>query len=45
MEDVGEAIIDGWELVYIGPDGFELKLNFTNPLMVSTDDEPDLLLV
>ena len=37
--------MDGWELISFGPDGIELSVNFTNPIYVSTDDEPDLLLI
>ena len=42
---MGEQIMDGWELISFGPDGIELSVNFTNPIYVSTDDEPDLLLI
>ena len=34
-----------WELIYLESDGFEIKLNFTDTLQVSADDEPDLLLI
>ena len=42
---IGDPIMDNWELISINSDGFELKLNFTNPLQVSAGEEPDLLLV
>ncbi len=37
--------MDEWELTSFGPDGIKLSVNFTNPIYVSTDDEPDLLLI
>ena len=37
--------MDGWELISLNENGFELKLEFPSPLKVSTGDEPDLLLV
>jgi len=37
--------MDGWEILEIGPDGVSFSLNFTNPIYVSSGDEPDLLLV
>ena len=37
--------MDGWELISIGPEGFEIQMNFTNPVAISTSDEPDLLLI
>ena len=37
--------MDGWELKWLDGNGFELQLNFTNPLLISSDDEPDLLLI
>ena len=37
--------MDGWELLYIGSDGFEIQLNFTSPLQISSGEEPDLLLI
>jgi len=37
--------MDGWELLYIGSDGFEIQLNFTSPLEISSGEEPDLLLI
>ena len=39
------AVMDGWELVSIGADGIDFKLNFSNPLAVSSEDSPDLLLI
>ena len=41
----GEPIMDGWDLVSFGPDGIDLRLNFTNPIYISTGEEPDLLLI
>lgn len=43
--ELGEPIMDGWEILEFGPDGVSFKLNFTNPIYVSSGDEPDLLLV
>ena len=40
-----EPIMDGWELISLDKDGFELKLNFTNPIKISGGEEPDLLLI
>ena len=37
--------MEGWELLSIGPEGFEIQFKFTNPVTISTDDEPDLLLI
>ena len=37
--------MDAWELLSIDSNGFELQLNFTNPLQVSAGEEPDLLLI
>ena len=37
--------MDGWELLSLGPEGFEIRLNFTNPIMISSGDDPDLLLI
>ena len=44
-QQISEAIMSGWELVSLSKDGVDLKFNFTNPLKVSSDEEPDLLLV
>ena len=38
-------VMDGWEILEFGPDGVSFSLNFTNPIYVSSGDEPDLLLV
>ena len=38
-------MINGWELVNLDGKGFEIKLNFKEPLKVSSGTEPDLLLV
>ena len=43
--DLGEPIMDGWDLLSFGPDGIDFRLNFTNPIYISTGDEPDLLLI
>ena len=45
IADVGLPIMDGWTLVSLTADGFDLDLNFTDPLRVSSGDEPDLLLI
>ena len=37
--------MDGWDLIRLDGDGFELQLNFTNPILISADDEPDILLI
>jgi len=37
--------LEGWELISIGEDGIDIKVDFTDPINVSGDDEPDLLLV
>lgn len=44
-EKLGKPIMDGWDLLKLDSDGFELQLNFTNPLQISADEEPDLLLI
>ena len=44
-EELSEPIMDGWELISIGPEGFEIQMNFTNPVAISSSDEPDLLLI
>ena len=41
----GGPIMDGWELISLDGEGFELQLNFTNPIMISGDEQPDLLLI
>ena len=38
-------IMDGWELISLSADGFDLSVNFTDPLRISAGDEPDLLLI
>ena len=45
LEVVSGPIMDGWELLSLDAYGFELQLNFTNPLFISADDVPDLLLI
>ena len=37
--------MDGWELISLNENGLELQLDFPSPLKVSTEDDPDLLLV
>ena len=37
--------MDGWDLLSLDSNGFELQLNFTNPLYISSADIPDLLLI
>ena len=37
--------MDGWELMSLSADGFDLMMNFTDPLRISSGDEPDLLLI
>ena len=44
-EELGDPIMDGWELLSIGPEGFELQMNFTSPVAISSEDQPDLLLI
>ena len=44
-DELSDPIMDGWELLSIGPEGFEIRLNFTNPVAISSSDEPDLLLI
>ena len=41
----GLPIMDGWELMSLSADGFDLMMNFTDPLRISSGDEPDLLLI
>ena len=44
-DELSDPIMDGWELLSIGPEGFEIKMNFTSPVAISSGDEPDLLLI
>ena len=44
-EQPKEPVMDGWELISIDANGINLKLDFTNPVAISGDDEPDLLLI
>jgi len=44
-DDLGEPIMDGWDLLGFGPNGIDFRLNFTKPIYISTGDEPDLLLI
>ena len=37
--------MDGWDLISLNPDGIDFRLNFTNPIAISTGDEPDLILI
>ena len=41
----GEQIMDGWDLISFNPDGIDFILNFTNPIYISTGEEPDLVLI
>ena len=45
MADAGLPIMDGWVLVSLTAEGFDLIMNFTDPLRVSAGDKPDLLLI
>ena len=45
ISNSGLAIMDGWELISLSSDGFELAVNFTDPLRISAGEEPDLLLI
>ena len=45
LDEVSAPLMDGWNLVSLDSNGFEIKLNFTNPIAISADDEPDLLLL
>ena len=45
FEELLNPLMDGWELTSFDGDGFKLQLDFTNPLFISTDDEPDILLI
>ena len=42
---IGGPIMDNWELKSLDAEGFELQLNFTNPLQISAGEDPDLLLI
>jgi len=44
-EEVREPIMKGWELISLSKDGIDFKFEFNKPLLVSTGDEPDLILV
>ena len=44
-EELSDPIMDGWELLSIGPEGFEIQMNFTNPVAISSSDQPDILLI
>ena len=37
--------MDGWDLISFNPDGIDFTLNFTNPTYISTEEEPDLVLI
>ena len=45
IADAGLPIMDGWALVSLTAEGFDLRMNFTDPLRVSAGEEPDLLLI
>ena len=40
-----DGLLDSWELVSLDGHDMELKLNFNEPLQVSSGSEPDLLMV
>lgn len=44
-DDLLTPMLESWELVSLDDQGFELFLNFSNPLLISTGDEKDLLLI
>ena len=44
-EDRSAPIMDNWEVVRLDGEGFHLQFNFSNPLHVSVDDEPDIMLI
>ena len=43
--DAALPIMDGWELISFSAEGFDLMMNFTDPLKISAGEEPDLLLI
>ena len=43
--DVSVPILEDWDLLSINGEGFELQLNFTNAILVSSNEKPDLLLI
>ena len=45
MADPGMPIMAGWELISLSSEGLSLKLDFTDPIMISGGDDPDLLLI
>jgi len=44
-EDVVEPVMDGFELVSVDSDGMVVKINMPKPLLVSSGDNPDLLMM
>ena len=44
-DQVKEPLMDGWELLKLDEEGFEIKIDFTNPVSISSGDEADLLLI
>ena len=34
-----QPLMDGWELLSLGPEGFEIRLNFTNPITHTNGSE------
>ena len=34
-DDAGMTLMNDWDILYVDGEGFELQLNFTNPLTVS----------
>ena len=45
LDKVSSPLMDGWDLISLDSNGFELQLNFSNPIVISDGDEPDLLLI
>ena len=37
--------MEGWELLSLSSEGFNLMMNFTDSLNISAGDSPDLLLI
>ena len=48
MEDdeaLDEPILSSWTVNSLGSDGIDIGLEFENPIAVSQEDEPDVMLV
>ena len=45
IKDASLPIMYEWALVSLSEDGFDLTMNFTDPLRISAGEEPDLLLI